>query len=885
MTKNKEKLVVIDSNAIIHRAFHALPPLTTKDGTLTNVVYGFALTLLSVLEKIKPDYIAATFDLKGPTFRHRKFKDYKATRKKAPDELYQQIPLVKDLVRAFNIPIFELKGYEADDLIGTIVKNPEINGNLEKVIVTGDMDALQLVDENVKVFTLRRGITDTVIYDQKKVKERYQLRPDQLIDYKALRGDPSDNIPGIKGVGEKTATDLLIKYKNLDGIYKNIEDISSPAIKKKISEGKDDAFMSHDLARIRTDVPVKFKLEDCRTIDYDKQIVVDFLRGMEFFSLVKRVSGKTEEEKASLAKTIGDRKIEIISRKEEVGGIVSDIKKKKKVALYFSEEAEEDSSGFGISLGKTDYFVPFDFFSLFDDVFRNEKIVKIGYDFKNIFKQLFHQFGDWKEVDSTNNFFDIQIASYLLKSGTRPELEKLIFEELGAELKNKVVKKGQMNLLVDNSEMKQKETAEKAFWTGQLFDRYEKEIKNLKKVFDDLETPLIKILARMEVAGVKVDKEILNNFSELITGRLNELEKKIFKLTENEFNINSPSQLAEVLYEKLKISTAGIKRGKTGFSTNAEQLKKLFEVHPVIPLIEEYRGLFKLKTTYADALPGLVKEDGRIHTSFNQSVVATGRLSSSKPNLQNIPKKGDLGKTIREAFVAEKGNILVSADYSQIDLRVAAHLSGDEKMVKIFEEGKDIHRATASWVNNIPEEKITNRQRSEAKSLNFGVLYGMGIYGFMRDSGVSQKRAGFFIEQYMEKFSGLKKYLDKTKEFAAKKGYVETEMGRRRYIVNINSQNFQVRQASERMAINLPVQGLAADIMKLSMIEAENLISEKYSDKVRTILQIHDELIFEVDSGVADKFMVDIKKCMEGVYELKVPLVVDVGKGENWREL
>lgn len=885
MTKDKEKLVVIDSNAIIHRAFHALPPLTTKDGTLTNVVYGFALTLLSVLEKIKPDYIAATFDLKGPTFRHRKFKDYKATRKKAPDELYQQIPLVKDLVRAFNIPIFELKGFEADDLIGTIVKNPDINGNLEKVIVTGDMDALQLVDKNVKVFTLRRGITDTVIYDQKKVKERYQLRPDQLIDYKALRGDPSDNIPGIKGVGEKTATDLLIKYKDLEGVYKNVEDISSPAIKKKISEGKDDAFMSHDLARIRTDVPVKFKLEDCRAIDYDKQIVVNFLREMEFFSLVKRVSGKTEEEKASLAKTIGDRKIEIISRKKEVGGIVDGIKRKRKVALYFPEEVAEDSSGFGISLGKTDYFVPFDFLSLFDDVFQNDKIVKIGYDFKNIFKQFFHQFGGWKEVDLTDNFFDIQIASYLLKSGTRPELEKLIFEELGAELKNKVVKKGQMNLLVDNSEMKQKETAEKAFWTGQLYSRYEKEIESLKKVFDDLETPLIKILAKMEVAGVKVDKEILNNFSELITGRLNELEKKIFKLTGNEFNINSPSQLAEVLYGKLKISTVGIKRGKTGFSTNAEQLKKLFEVHPVIPLIEEYRGLFKLKTTYADALPGLIKEDGRIHTSFNQTVVATGRLSSSKPNLQNIPKKGDLGKTIREAFVAEKGKVLVSADYSQIDLRVAAHLSGDEKMVKIFEEGKDIHRATASWVNEIEEDKVTSQQRSEAKSLNFGVLYGMGIYGFMRDSGVSQKRAGFFIEQYMEKFSGLKKYLDETKEFAAKKGYVETEMGRRRYIANINSKNFQVRQASERMAINLPVQGLAADIMKLSMIEAEKLVSEKYLNKVKAILQIHDELIFEVDSKNADKFMIDIKKNMESVYELKVPLIVDVGKGENWREL
>lgn len=878
MSKNKKKIVVIDSNAIIHRAFHALPPLTTKDGTLTNVVYGYTSTLLSVLEKIKPDYIAATFDLKGPTFRHKKYKEYKATRVKAPDELYQQIPLVRDLLKAFNIPIFELKGYEADDLIGTIVKNPEIDGDLEKMIVTGDMDALQLVDKSVKVFTLRRGITDTVIYDEEKVEERYQLKPNQLIDYKALRGDPSDNIPGIKGVGEKTATDLLLKYKNLEGIYKNVDEISSPAIKKKIIEGREDAFMSYDLAQIRTDVPIKFNLADCKLVDYDQKKVVDFLRKMEFFSLIKRIT-KEESESSDESRKIENEKIEIkiVLEKEKIEKIIKLMKKQKELFIFLPSSEE---TGFGVTCldGKKksiSYFFPFESLGLFQGLFQDENMLKVGFNLKPLFK----------EAKLINNFFDVQILAYLLKSGNNLDLEKLMFEEMGAELKNKVVKKGQMNLLVDDAEVKQKEIAEKSFWVGKLYKKYEEDIKDFRKVLDELENPLIKILARMETAGVKVDKEILENFSNLITKKLEKLEEGIFKLTGSEFNINSPSQLAEILYEKLKISTVGIKRGKTGFSTNAEQLKKLYKKHSVIPLIEEYRELFKLKTTYADALPELVEEDGRIHSSFNQAVVATGRLSSSNPNLQNIPKKGELGKVIREAFISEKGTILVSADYSQIDLRAAAHLSDDKRMIDIFKEGKDIHQATAAWVNEISEDKVTSQQRSEAKSLNFGVLYGMGIYGFMRDSGVSRDRASFFIEQYMKKFSGLKKYLDETKELARKNGFVETEMGRRRYIPGINSQNALARQASERMAINLPVQGLAADIMKLSMIESDKLISEKYSGKVRAILQIHDELIFEVDSEIVDKFMTDIKKSMEGVYKLKVPLIVDVTKGKNWREL
>ncbi|MEA1926542.1 MAG: DNA polymerase I [Patescibacteria group bacterium] len=897
MTKKKKKtLVLIDSNALIHRAFHALPLLTKKDGTPSGAVYGYALTLLSVMDQLKPDFIAATFDLPGPTFRHEQYKEYKATRVKAPNELYEQIPIVKDLLRAYGIPIYEKKGYEADDVIGTLTKDPKLEKKVDSIIVTGDLDALQLVDDDTKVFTLRKGIKDTVTYDTKGVMERFRVSPKQIVDYKALRGDASDNIPGVKGIGEKTAVDLLTKYHSLKGVYKNVDNVTPEAVKKKLIDGKRDAMISYDLAKIVTDLDMNFSIKDTETSKLDNEKLASFFQKMEFHSLYKRIAGKTGAENGSSIKR--DIAIEEVKTKQDLNKIEKIIQDRKKAAITLAVCDDNTISQFiGIALSVDDskgYYIPVENVDNILQIIGNPDILKIGYNAK-------HDLKIYKKLTGNyfTSFFDIQIAAYILNAGTDTSLDKLVFEEFVTELKYQKQKKGQASLLDNTNDQLLQAAAEQTVWIFRLHGVYEgniakisdqqqkEERSTLFSLLNHLEMPLVPILAKMESCGVKVDGSVLHKVSKITQHALEKLKRNIHDLADEEFNINSPSQLSGILYEKLKISTSEIKRGKTGFSTNADQLRKIRDFHPIVPLIEEYRELFKVKTTYADALPKLVREDGRIHAHFNQAVTATGRLSSSDPNLQNIPKKGKLADIIRSAFVADEGKMFISADYSQIDLRVAAHLSDDPKLKEVFMENKDIHQATAAWVNNIPLEEVTDRQRGEAKSLNFGILYGMGLYGFMRDSGVSGKQAQNFIDQYMKTFSQLKKYIEKTKESVRKYGYIETEMGRRRYIPNINASNAMFRAAAERMAVNLPVQGLAADIMKLAMIKANN-VAARYNKKSQTvdlILQIHDELIFEIDEKIADKFMKDLKEVMEKVYRLKVPLVVNVKKGKNWKEL
>jgi len=1073
--KHKKTLILIDSNALIHRAFHALPPLTTKDGTPSGAVYGVTLTLLSVLDKFKPDYMVATFDLKGPTFRHKKFKDYKANRIKAPDELYQQIPLVKKLMEALGIPIFEKKGFEADDIIGTISKNKKINGNVEKIIVTGDMDALQLVDNTTKVFTLRRGIKDTFIYDIQQVKNRFELSPDQIVDYKALRGDPSDNIPGVKGIGEKGAINLLKKYKTLENIYNNLNQIEPEGLKNKLMAGKESAMLSKNLAEIKTDVPIDFSLKKAvASKAKDSKELIKFLGAMGFKSLVKRVGGdvmeiETEDSRTKAQQISKKLKIKILKNKKEINALVKKIKSRKKFSYFVLTDKDKfyqaKLEGMGIYIGGSEaYFVINDHKIVTTNIdktnitndygsFNNHKNVANDYSRSNNHKNVgngysrsehIHNVNDYsRSLQSMNargpslqsmnargpslqsidaigsllrifmskgiekigfnvkfdlemmgnkklsikivNLFlpskriiwqDVQIMAYLLGHNAG-DLEKLIMKEFGADL-SYVDNKEQGNLLAGTDESRQKDVAERAFWVMQLWKEYSKSMdgykantnvaneysrsnnqknvgndysrsrgysrsnndknvgndysrsngyscsnndKNvandysrsedihnvndysrslqsmnardhsLKMIYQELELPLIPILAQMEITGIKVNKKILKKVSDLATKEVKKLENKIYKLAGEKFNISSPKQLAVILYEKLKISTQGIKKGKTGFSTNADQLGKIEKLHPIVILIEEYREFTKLKNTYADALPKLVEDDERIHANFNQAVVATGRLSSSEPNLQNIPKRGKLASEIRKAFIAEKGKVLVSADYSQIDLRVAAHLSGDKKMIEIFKQGKDIHRATAAWVNQIAEDKVTDEQRSQAKSLNFGILYGMGLYGFMQDSGVNIKRAKFFINHYKKTFSGLMEFIEKIKEQAHQTGYVETELGRRRYIPNIKASNAMLRGMAERMAINLPVQGLAADIMKLAMIKVSNNILQEFNLKVNfkqdvsLVLQIHDELILETDKKLVNLITKKIKQEMESVYKLRVPLVVNVSQASNWQEL
>ncbi len=907
-TKNSKRkvLALIDGNALVHRAYHALPPLTTKDGKPSGAVYGFALTLFGMMDQVKPDYIIAAFDVKGPTFRHKEFKEYKANRKKAPDDLYEQIPMCQDLLKAYGVPVYIKKGFEADDILGTISKNSEIEKTLHTLIVTGDMDLSQLVDKDTSIFTLRRGVKDTVIYDEKGVFEKYKIRPDQVVDYKALRGDPSDNIPGVKGVGDKTAVDLLQKFEHLDNIYKNLDKIEKSAVKKKLEDNKKEAFLSYSLATIATDVDVEIDLGEARVDKFSKDGLAEYLQEMGFQTLYKRLIGNDISVENKQEKN-GREAFDFVELKDkkEITTLISKIKKQKQFSYILDVNGSKfynaKISGAGINLGDNKvYYISSDFWLDFQELFSNTKIRKNGYDIKLDLElsmtRFIRQLGGQDLVIDGDNFFDVKLAGYLLGQGKRSDLEKDVFTEFGESFQYDEKQGGQASLLSGLDENKKKLLAEKAGWITRLAGFYEDKFvskeKGLGKVFSELEMPLIAVLAKMEINGVKVDQKVLNDLSDFLGKKLVILEKKIYKLSGEKFNINSPGQLSEVLFEKMKLPTKGIKKGKTNYSTDAEQLEKLREIDPVIKFIEEYRTFAKLKNTYADPLPELIQKDKRIHTSFNQMGAITGRLSSLEPNLQNIPKYGEVSKLIRQSFIADKGKVLVSADYSQIDLRVAAHLSEDPKMMQIFNDGRDIHKSTAAWVNGIELDEVTKEQRSEAKSLNFGVLYGMGTYGFMRDSGVSQERAEFFIAQYMKTFSKLKEFIEKTKEDARKNGFVETEFGRRRYLPNINASNYMVRGGAERAAINFPIQGLAADIMKLAMLSVDTLVKSQKSkvkgqvfDIPKLELQIHDELIIEIDKDKAGNFSQELKKTMESVYELKVPLTVETSTGKNWGEL
>ena len=897
-------LILIDGNAIIHRSYHALPPLSTKKGELVNAVYGFASTLLSVIEKFKPDYVAASFDLAGPTFRHDKFEEYKANRVKADDELYAQIPRVKEVVETFNIPIYEKAGFEADDIIGTVAKQVSAQGEkgpIETIIVTGDMDTLQLIDGKTKVYTMKRGLSDAVIYDEEKVFERYGLKPEQLIDYKGLRGDPSDNIPGVKGIGEKTAIDLLKKYKDINGVYKNINEIKG-AVREKLERDKAKAILSKELATIILDAPVKFELEKSRLHDFDRDKIVKLFGELNFYSLIKRLP--TNEEASSQSETgkagsngVADFKY-LIADEKNIAEIISELKDVEEIAIA-TEINNGILNGIAISYktGRSAYFAIDNIKPGIKNVLENPAIKKIGFDLKSIFKQLVDA-----GINLQNIYWDVMIAAYVLNPGEKITLEKLVMSGLGEEANFEKKQKIQLSL-VANEEDKENaaiETCKKADYALKLKLSMEKEMarisdeqkKNkhvpgtLENVFYDMEMPLVKILGEMEIEGIEINTTIFKGISEKISGTLQNLEKSIYALAGKEFNINSPQQLAEVLFVTLKIPTVGIKKGKTGFSTASDELEKIRDMHKIVSKIEEYRELFKLKTTYLDTLPKLIDQKSRLHTTFNQAVTATGRLSSAEPNLQNIPIKTDLGQLLRTAFVARDGYKLISADYSQIDLRCVAHVSGDKKLIEAFYRGDDIHKLTAAEINKVTLSQVTEKMRSSAKALNFGIIYGMSAYGFSQSAGIPREEAQRFINTYMEKFEDVARYMKETREFARKNGYVETQLGRRRNIAEINSPNMQVANAAERMAINMPIQGLSADIVKLAMLKIySDLIANDNSGNIRMLLQIHDEIILEVKKELADEVAEKIKNLMESAYKLSVPLIADVKIGDNWGEI
>ncbi|MDD5083638.1 MAG: DNA polymerase I [Candidatus Moranbacteria bacterium] len=884
MEKQRKILILIDGNALIHRSYHGLPPLTTKSGELVNAVYGFAMTLLSVIEKFHPEYIAASFDLSGPTFRHEKFAEYKGTRAKAPDDLYSQIPRVKELVKAFNIPIYELSGFEADDVIGTLSRQAvEKDEDVDVIIVTGDSDAFQLINDRVKVFTMRKGVKDTVLYDKDAVFAKYGLVPEQLKDFKGLRGDTSDNIPGVKGIGEKGAVNLLQQYASLEGVYEHVADIKG-ALKQKLEEHKESAFLSKELGTIDVHAPVDLDFSACVTHEFDRETIAALLKELSFFSLIKRLPGAPQDDNQQSAnnnqQSSGNKRknaYRILKTSAEAETFLEALPNDQDCVVLLDMQAGTlfGSAIQGICVLAKDACA-FISFSLetrlpLKAFLENASVRKCVYGAKEIIK-ICHKEG----IDIVGVDFDVMIAGYLLNAGGKVGLEELALSELGEDLsacdiaqRAQVIRKLKEEFATKMKDISQKQETE----------------KTLESVFRDIEMPLITVLAAMEEQGIRLNGSVLQKLSQELSATLKTLEQEIYDLAGQTFNINSPKQLAKVLFEDLQISTVGVKKGKTGFSTASAELVKLRDEYEIVQKIENYRELFKLKTTYLDTLPRLVDTNSRIHTVYHQEIAATGRLSSKDPNLQNIPARNQWGTYIRGAFEAEKGFVLVGADYSQIELRVAAHLADDKVMIEAFRKKEDIHRTTASLIHQIKPEEVTDDMRRQAKVLNFGIMYGMGTFGLSQAAGVDQQEASKFIKGYFEKFSGMAKYLEGMKSFAREHGFVETELGRRRYIPEINSTNQQVARGAERMAINMPIQGLEADIVKLAMIAADKLIAERFPDTARMLLQVHDELIFEVKEEIADTFSQAVKETMETIYELKAPLVVDVFTGKNWGEI
>jgi len=902
MKTAKKRFVIIDGNAIIHRAYHALPPLTAKDGMMVNAVYGFTSMLLKILSDVKPEFLAVTFDVKGGTFRDKISDKYKATRVKADQELYDQIPLVYDVVRAFNLPIFTKEGYEADDVIGTLVQCTldEKKLGIETLIVTGDRDLLQLVDEDTFVYLLKKGMSEFDLYNPDKVREYYGFGPERVVDFKALRGDSSDNIPGVKGIGEKTAKELIEKVGGIDDIYKKIAKLGEMGVKESVIEklraDEEGARMSKQLAAIHCTVPdLEFDLENARVREFDRPKVIELFQKFSFVSLLKRLPGGPAEVTDAGEGDAPKKKIKSKKKKQIVNVDVENVKEfldevKGKNELYVKEviqgknviEGEltgfifvTDSKVFLLDLKALKAKEQDAVFALFLD----KKKLVVGHDLKQLLKAL-----EIAGKTFEGKLFDIMIASYLLNANTKAhDMKSIMLRELGEEL---VDAPKETLFGIDMAAMSRECES-----FPEIKEAYYKELEKEKhvKLFEDMEMPLIPVLVHMEVAGVGVDLPHLKKLSKEVQEAIEKVTKKIWEEAGEEFNISSNSQLRDVLFEKMGLMSEGIKKGKTGYSTAASELEKLRGTSPIIEMIEEYRELTKLQNTYIDVLPDLINsKTGRIHASFNQAVAATGRLSGSDPNMQNIPIRTDLGKQVRCAFVAEKGNVLVAADYSQIELRIAAAVSGDEKMVEFFKKGEDIHKATAAVIYNVPIDKVTKEMRSAAKTVNFGVLYGQGAYGLASQTGMTQFEAKEFIAKYFEQFQGVKKYMDGVLAEARKTGYVETIFGRRRYIPELKSSNFQMRAAGERMAINMPIQGAEADIVKLGMIEVYDRLRElKEWEKgdIKIILQVHDEIVAEVKEGLEDKVSKIMKDAMENIYKLSIPIIVDVSVGKRWGDL
>jgi len=885
---NENRLMIIDGNSIINRAFYGIRLLSNSEGVFTNAIYGFLNILFKYLEEEEPAYLCVAFDMKVPTFRHKEFEQYKAQRKAMPEELAMQLPILKQVLQAMNIPILELEGYEADDIIGTVSRICE-EQSVECIVVTGDRDSLQLASKStrIKLPITGKGATRTEEYDSAAVFEKYGISPQEFIDVKGLMGDASDNIPGVPGVGEKTAFSLIQQYKSIEKLYENIDTVNVRAsVKESLIQNKEMAFLSKRLATIDRNIPMDFNIQSCLRSEYNKKELLDLFQKLEFRSLINKL--QLDVEPPEVVEEAGQ--FLHITSKEEMENVLNKVKKERELRYILYSEAEEIVAVSVALNEKTAAYIDINIalpeeavIHSIKSLFEAEDIKKIGHNIKDDIVLLHHY-----DIEYKGEFFDTMIGAYILNPARNTyHIDEIALELLGITTPSEesVLGKGKSkNSIKHIDSTKAVDFAcKQVLVLSKLKEVIHKKIDeyNQHKLFYDVELPLVRVLADMQIFGFKVDKKKLTEFSKTLDVKIHELVQKIYNVAGEEFNINSTKQLGTVLFEKLNLPV--VKKTKTGYSTDIEVLEKLKGRHEIIELLIEYRQLVKLKSTYADGLLNVINPyTGKIHSSFNQTVTVTGRISSTEPNLQNIPIKLELGREVRKMFIASDPEyVLLDADYSQIELRVLAHISEDLNLIDAFKNNMDVHTKTASQVFDVPVEEVTPLLRSRAKAVNFGIVYGMGDFSLAQDLGITRKEAKKYIDSYLERYPKVKEYMSTIVQIAKEQGYVTTLLNRRRYLPELQSKNYVTRSFGERVALNTPIQGSAADIIKIAMVNVHRELKKK-NLKSRLILQVHDELIVETHKSEIEEVKKIVREQMENAVPLKVPLSVDMNIGETW---
>ena len=897
-----EKLVVIDGNSILNRAFYGImgsKMLQTADGTYTNAVYGFLAILFKLLDDVKPEYLAVAFDVKHPTKRHEMYKEYKGTRKGMPDELAVQMPIIKNVLTAMNIKVIEKPGYEADDILGTLAKYSETKG-IDTILLTGDRDSFQLASDHItiRIPRTKAGKTEVEDFDRNKILETYGLEPLQLIEVKGLMGDTSDNIPGVPGVGEKTALNLIKEFSSIDNIYEKLEAgeaVAKGKLKENLEANKDLAILSRELGRIDVNAPIDKELSEFKMKEWNRKEVYELFKELRFNKYIEKFNlenSETVEEKDPTNLFEYEELVDV----EKIKEVLTDLNSREEISYYF--ELKDKTSQDLIIKSTIEYVALYDkkdnkvYSFKFDkellkELFENEKVLKAGHRIKKDYI-LLNQYG----INAKNMMYDAKIAVYILNSTSNAySLEEISRQFLDldiTEYSTHEEKEEQTSLfdMLDQAPQEEKKADYKnalyAYVIGSSKDKIIEELKNIGslELFTDIEMPVAEILAEMQIEGIYLDQKELLKYGETLKKHIEELRIDIYKLADEEFNINSTKQLGVILFEKLQLTPS--KKTKSGYSTDVDALEKLKGDHPIIEKILEYRQLAKLNSTYVEGMiPFINTKTERVHTFFHQTITATGRLSSTEPNLQNIPTRTELGKKLRKVFKAEDGKIFLDADYSQVELRVLAHMSNDETMIEAFNSGADIHTISASQVFKVPVEEVSKQLRSKAKAVNFGIVYGISEFGLAEQIDIKRNEAKQYIEQYLETYHGIKTFMSDVVEDAKRKGYVSTIFGRRRCIPELSSNNYMVRKFGDRVAMNTPIQGTAADIMKIAMIKVYNELKQR-GLKSKIVLQIHDELLLEVVLEEKEEVAKLLKESMESAATLKVPLLVEVEEGKNW---